>query len=102
MVILRVVERLSLPDVGGDEAEAVLGQNLWREKRHQDAVRRDPGKHLGRGAAVGMQAGRWLGMCRGPWGLGLAASHWGFSGQAPPFLCLRGWGLKSGFVSDCN
>lgn len=47
VVILRVVKGLSLPDVRGDQAETMLRQNLWRERRHQDQM---PGSWEGGGA----------------------------------------------------
>ena len=86
MVILRVVKGLSLPDVRGDQAETMLRQNLWRERRHQDQMpgilgrRRGGVGREGRGPTGGAGsvggADTWPQVGAGePWCLGPALGH---------------------------
>lgn len=82
MVILRVVEGLSLPDVGRDRAIAVLRKNLRRERRHEDRMSGREGLK-DRDGRSGREGGRhgWLGVCSG--------SLWARALQPPTARCLR-------------
>ena len=108
MVILRVVKGLSLPDVRGDQAETMLRQNLWRERRHQDQMPGIPGRRRGRVGREGRgpdgrggvrREGQTRGrrpesVSSGAWGLRSATSPVGYPDQASPSLCLGGLGFQ--------
>ena len=99
MVIFRIVKGLSLPDVRGDQAETMLRQNLWRERRHQDQMQGILGRRRGGVRREGQTRGHSRErVSSGAWGLRWATSPLGYPEQASPSLCLKGlgfhiWGL---------
>lgn len=91
VVVLRVVERLSLPDVARDLAVAVLAQHLWTERPRQDLILgRDAPKRLGRGrGAVREAEAEDSGCAEGPGRPGVSHVPAGLFWAALTSLCLR-------------